>query len=71
MDRPGHQFFPDFDRFWRFNSGSFAKRFCALTEPDAGSVPGPTGPTGRSGFDNLARTNNNRDKDKQNTYYIT
>jgi hypothetical protein len=40
---------PVFDRFGRFDSGSLAERFCALTGPGAGSVPSLTGPTGRSG----------------------
>jgi hypothetical protein len=36
-----------------FFSGSLAQRFCALTGPETGPVPGSTGSTGRSGFDNL------------------
>jgi hypothetical protein len=50
QDRPGHRFFSVFSRF---NADSLAKRFCTLTGLDAGLVPGSTGTTGRSDFDNL------------------
>jgi hypothetical protein len=55
-DRSGHRFFPVLSRFFRFDPGSLAERFCAPTGPDAGPVPDSTGPTDRSGFDNLAFT---------------
>ncbi|MCI46080.1 hypothetical protein A2U01_0067320, partial [Trifolium medium] len=36
-------------RFSSFESGSCAVRFWGQLGPDEGPVPGPTGPTGRSG----------------------
>jgi hypothetical protein len=46
-------FFPVQTRFLRVFPGSLAKRLCASTGPDSGPVHGSTGPTGRSGFNNL------------------
>jgi hypothetical protein len=46
VDRPGRRFFPVFDRFWRVDTGFLAERFCTLTGPDSGPVPGPTGRSG-------------------------
>jgi hypothetical protein len=48
-DRPVYRFFPVPRRFARFFTGSLAERFCTLTGPDAGPVPGLTGPTDQSG----------------------
>jgi hypothetical protein len=43
----------DFYRFARFSPGSLAGRFTATTRPNVGPVPRSTGPTGRSGSNNL------------------
>jgi hypothetical protein len=55
QDRPGHRFFPVLAVFF----GSLADRFSAPIGPNAGPIPGSTGPTSRSGSDNLKIYNMN------------
>jgi hypothetical protein len=44
LTRPVHRFFPIFSVLAVFFSDSLAVRFSALTGPDAGPIPGSTGP---------------------------